>query len=395
MSEFEKVWLVTRLARRAATLLAGALLLLALAWTSTGLLLFVDTKIHSFLPGVPFGFLEQAMWLPLLCLSVAGGLGIIGLYSEPAAIDKSLQIRDDAREGDPIGEGTLTALQADTINRSLRRLRGYAEGWFERGQVDRRASLYWSPVLSQNACTYGGAGDTVRVVYSGDLLCTALIDWGEEEPPAWLGSAMTDQDLAAILGHELGHVHHRDFISAVFLGRLVRVLGWMYLPFVLLDRLAATLGRIIKMLPFGGILSFAFTLACRLPIFVVLALLRTGQIADSVQGQLREYVADAFAIKLMGEADSLVTAMMKLADLQLAVLRVKGDRTAARWDRYATAVALGKESRPDGTIAEVLRFLASVTASHPPTQGRLERMGRLGFMIEEEASAGGLKGRAA
>lgn len=395
MSEFEKVWLVTRLARRAATILAIGLLLLALAWTTTALLLFIDTKIHAFLPDLEIGFLDRAMWLPLACLVVSGLLGLLALYSTPAALDKALQIRDDAKEGDKIGELELSAQQADTINRALRRLRGYAEGWHERGQVDQRASLYWSPVLSQNACTYGGAGDTVRVVYSGDLLCTALIDWGDEEPPSWLRGSMSDQDLAAILGHELGHVHHRDFISAVFIGQLVRVLGWLYLPFILIDRILSGLSRLLKMLPFGGVLNLVFTLLVRLPVFIVLALLRVGQVADCLQGQLREYVADTFAIKLMGEADSMVTAMMKLADLQLAVARVRGDRTSARWDRFSTAVALGKETRPDGTIAAVLQFIATVTSSHPPTRTRLERMGRLGFMVEEGRRAGGSKGRAA
>jgi len=382
VTEFEKVWLITRLARRAATILAMGLLLLALAWSTTAVLLMVDTKIASFLPDANLGFLTRAQWLPLGCLALAAGLGLIALYSEPRTLDRQLQVRDHAREDDPIGEAKLTAAQADAINRALRRLQAYCDGWYEAGQVDNRATVFWSPVMQQNACTYGGAGDTVRVVYSGDLLCTSLIAWGEEEPPAWLGNSMAEDDLAAILAHELGHVHHKDFVSAVFIAQLIKILTWIFLPFVLIDRILAGIGRFLRLLPFGGILNLVFTLVARLPVLVVLSLLHTGQLADSLQGQLREYVADTYAVKLMGEADSLVTAMMKLADLQLAFARTrKVDRKTARWDRYSTAIALGKEDRPSGTIAAVLRFFATVGSSHPPMLARLERLGRLGFMV--------------
>jgi len=384
MSEFEKAWLMTRLARKAAAILSIGLLLLTTGWTTSALLLLVHTKLHAFLPE-QIGILPLAHWLPLACLAVAAVLGLAAVYSFPAKMDRALGVRTSAAPDDPAGKGKLDLIQAEEINHNLRQLQGYADAWWDEGLVDRRATVLWSPVLEQNACTYGGLGDTIRVVFAADLLLSDVGVWEHEEfATEW---AFTLGDRAAILAHELGHVHFKDFVVAVFVDQLMRILRIIYFPLSLLDKIAAIVTRIVGAIPLlGWALRLAAWICLRLPLFCAMALFRISQVADQLQSQLREYVADTFSVKLMGDADPLLTAMMKLGDFQLAATRVtKSKRRAKRWDRFSTAVALSAGVQPDGPVAAMVQFFQNLGSTHPPMLSRLERLAKLGFAIDQES----------
>ncbi len=402
MGEFEKSWFVTVCGRKAATVLAISVILVTVTYTVSLIALLIDHYFVQFLPPEDRLGLSRVEWTVLGSLVFAILNAILRLYLEPKRLDRALDIRRKAEPGDPLpNDESLSQQDAAELNRALDMLRRRAKRWHSRAAVANQVDIFWSPLITQNACTYGATSDNVRVVFSADLLVSALATITAGTALAGL----TDSDRAGILAHELGHVESGDFKAAVVIGGLMRLLNFCYFPILLLYRLIAALATILLFIPFiGGLLYFIAMALIGCSFLPILFLFRGSQMTDRLQGQLREYVADAFAMKLMGSADEILTALMALANFQIGVERIIEEEKKepesrirqigrqvmkpSRWDRYTTAVVIGHAEQPKGSISAIRTFFKNIDATHPPLISRWERLAKLGFQLEIDRREG-------
>ncbi len=395
MGEFERHRLVLGLARRGAGALT--LLVMALAGMCTfGLgALLVNRHAWRFVP-------EQGLWgFSPAQVVLAGALAAVAIVilwkvlREPDRVDGALGIRTDAQPGDPGPDGEpLRPEDASALNNALEVLRGEARRWRATGRVKTRCRLYWSPVLQQNAIVYGSRASRVRVVFSADLL---LDSRPVLEGPGCRG--LSHAERRGILAHELGHAEGGDLGLAAAVGGVMRVLTFSYMPFLVLDRLVALVARGLSLVPgVGWILSLMLTAFFRGTLLAVLLLYRACEAADRFLGHVREYAADALAVKILGSADEMLSALAALDRFQLenerlaaargeglwAEIRSEGRKLLrpARWERYATLVRMGREDEPESALVAVSAFFQDLGNTHPPVRARLTRLAKLGFALE-------------
>ncbi len=399
MGEFEKHWWVLLRGRQAATALTFATMILAAAYTLGVLALLVDRHGWPFLPADGLFGLRPSF------LALLGGLAIsllfaaFTLFFEPGRLDRALDVREAAEPGDPgSGGAVLNLAQAAQVNRALDELRAAVAGWRAREEISGRPTLYWSPVLERNAVTYGDRSDRVRVVFAADLMLDGGDPGPEGEGDGLFSGGIAAGDRLGILAHELGHAESRDGRAGAVIGGIMRVLTFLYLPLLILDRLLALVAWLLSFLPLVGfLLSFLFQLATRGMLLLALLLYRCCQVVDRAQGHLREYVADAFAARLLGSADEVLSGLMALSGVQLSapaadaassplgrVVRREGRQLLrpTRWDRYATLARAEKEAAPESTLGAVGAFLGGLGSTHPPVPARLSRLAKLGFALE-------------
>jgi hypothetical protein len=409
VGEFEKHWLLTNLARKATTILTFAVLILAVTYSLSASVFLVHKYVRPFLPEAGFFGIGPFVFTILASVGVALLLAALQLYGEPKRIDAALSILDRAQEDDsgPGGE-PLTAEEASQINHALEMLRSVAETWRLRGVVTKRVDIYWSPVLEQNACTYGGKGDEARVVFSADLLLPDLVhkSTGELDDDSGPVPRLTDGDRAGILAHELGHVENNDCTMGAIIGGVMRLLTYFYYPLLFVNAILRFISQFVTLIPFlGRFLGILVRWGLRGVISMALLFYRVAQLADRLQGQMREYVADVFAVKLMGSVDEILSALMALANFQIGVDRIKEPKEgagagwrathseavrAARWDRYTTIIRIGKSGEPAGSVAAIRLFFENIHCTHPPMVARWNRLAQLGFQIEIDQREGRL-----
>ena len=125
------------------------------------------------------------------------------------------------------------------------------------------------------------------------------------------------EEILAVLAHEIGHQRHRDMLRLMVVGAAL-ALGGFYIAHVTLNELVARLG-------FRGpddIAAFPVFIFC-----LFLFSLVTMPFSNAYSRR-REFAADAYAVRTMGGADSLVGALEKLASQNLA------DRNPPRWIEF-------------------------------------------------------------
>jgi STE24 endopeptidase len=127
----------------------------------------------------------------------------------------------------------------------------------------------------------------------------------------------TQDEIVAVLAHEVGHYKNRDMTRLIVVGSLLAAAGF-YLAHLFLQTLVAKFG-------FAGpddIGSFPIFIFCLLVFSLV-----TMPISNAYSRR-REYEADAYAVGTIGSAGSLVSALEKLATQNLA------DKNPAPWIEF-------------------------------------------------------------
>jgi STE24 endopeptidase len=148
-----------------------------------------------------------------------------------------------------------------------------------------------------------GLGKTRRIVL-GD---TILKDYTQDE-------------IVAVLAHEVGHYKHRDMARLIVAGSILAAVGF-YLAHFFLWALVAKFAKFGIAGP-DDIGSFPIFIFCLLVFSLV-----TMPISNAYSRR-REYKADAYAVGMIGSAGSLVNALEKLAAQNLA------DKNPAPWIEF-------------------------------------------------------------
>jgi STE24 endopeptidase len=168
------------------------------------------------------------------------------------------------------------------------------------------------------------------------LRVLGVYSWGLEEKTATANAALaglgrtrriilgdtmlkgyTQEEIIAVLAHEVGHYKHRDMLRLIVSGAALAAAGF-YIASVALHWLVARFG-------FEGphdIGSFPLFIFCLFVFSLVTMPL------SNAYSRRREFAADAYAVRAVGSAAPLTAALEKLADQNLA------DKEPAGWIEF-------------------------------------------------------------
>ena len=156
-----------------------------------------------------------------------------------------------------------------------------------------------------NVVTYGMSTDAAKVVVTGPFM--------EHVKPS-------DEELDAVLAHELSHIRHGDFITSTLLRfplwslhkilLLVQVLRWIGTQcFAIFAQIAGAFGIIgLFMILAGVVVLFYLSVTAA----IVGAAIFICTLALSAFEREREYLADMYSARLLGSAKPLQSALAKL-----------------------------------------------------------------------------------
>jgi len=149
----------------------------------------------------------------------------------------------------------------------------------------------WGLEAKTNAANaaFTGLGKTKRIIL-GDTLLTGY----------------SQDEILAILAHEVGHYKNRDIFRLMLVGSLLALIGF-FISHVCLTALSGWLGRSVA--DIGTAPMFIFSLF----VFSLIAMPFAN-----MHSRRREFAADAYAVGKMGSSDPLVSAFEKLADQNLS-----------------------------------------------------------------------------
>ena len=147
---------------------------------------------------------------------------------------------------------------------------------------------------------FTGIGKTRRIILSDTLL-----------------SDYTQEEILAILAHEVGHCKNRDTTRLMLTGSILAFLGF-FLAHLFLSKGTALFG-------FEHIYDIGAAPLFMLALFIFSLV---SMPFSNMHSRRREYAADAYAAQNIGSAEPLVSALEKLADQNLA------DREPAAWIEF-------------------------------------------------------------
>ncbi len=137
---------------------------------------------------------------------------------------------------------------------------------------------------------FTGFGRTRRIILGDTLL-----------------SGYSQEEVLSILAHEVGHYKNRDISRLMVVSSILALLG-LYVAHLCLTSL-------VSLLELGSIDNIAAAPVFLFSIFIFSLIAMPFANAHS---RRREYAADAYAVKTMGSADALASALEKLADQNLS-----------------------------------------------------------------------------
>ncbi len=137
---------------------------------------------------------------------------------------------------------------------------------------------------------FTGIGRTRRIILGDTLL-----------------SGYSQEEILAILAHEVGHYKNRDIVRLMFTGSILALIGF-YISHLCLTQLSGVLG-------FAGIYDIG---TAPLFIFSLFVFSLVSMPFANMHSRRREFAADAYAIEKMDSPDALVSAFEKLADQNLS-----------------------------------------------------------------------------
>ena len=159
-----------------------------------------------------------------------------------------------------------------------------------------------------------------------------------------LASSLNDNELRAVLAHEMGHVVNGDMLATTLLQGLMNTFVYFLARVISrpIEERNAFAGFMVYML-----LQFVFSILAMIPI--------------SWFSRHREFGADAFAARAVG-GDAMISALRKID--YLAGRQVRDDRAMTE-DALATMKIYNKDA------------IANLFATHPPIEARIEAIRRL------------------
>lgn len=193
----------------------------------------------------------------------------------------------------------------------------------QRADLAGAPRLYYIPSRVMNAFSVGNRLGSAVAISDGIM---RYLNWRE---------------IAAVLGHEIGHIRNNDL--------------WIYGLADMLSRVTATLSLIGQLLIVIYLPVWLFTHQ-RIPVLIILILFFAPAFATLMQlalSRTREYAADLAAIELTGDSQGLVAALMKMEKYQ---------------NRFWETLFLPGRKVPE----------PSVLRTHPHTVERIERLRMLG-----------------
>jgi len=156
-------------------------------------------------------------------------------------------------------------------------------------------------------------------------------------------STLSPQELEGVLGHELGHVKHRDILIGCFSAALAQAIMFVSRMAMFISPRDRS-GRASN--PIAGIA------------IMILAPIAATMIQMAIS-RSREYMADEFAAKLTGQPQMLASALEKISGLN--------KKSPMRNAEPATAHMMIVNPLSGAS-------LASLFSTHPPIQKRIERL---------------------
>jgi len=132
---------------------------------------------------------------------------------------------------------------------------------------------------------FGGLGKSKRVVLFDTLL-----------------NKLTDNELLAVLSHELGHFKHHDIYKNIAMIGTILFIG-----FYLFGHLPTSLFMEIGVRETPAMFMLLFLLLIPVFLFIFMPLI-------SLVSRQNEYAADAYAVELHGNSHDLISALKKLVD---------------------------------------------------------------------------------
>ncbi len=178
---------------------------------------------------------------------------------------------------EPLQEGELT----DAVRKMMDEAGIKVVGVFKWGLEEKTTTA--------NAA-FAGIGRTKRIILGDTLL-----------------SGYSQEEILAILAHEVGHYKNRDTVRLMVTSSLLALLG-----FYIAHHCLSALVRVFEL---GGIDNIA---AAPLFIFSLFIFSLVSMPFSNMHSRRREFAADAYAIQKTGSADALVAALEKLADQNLS-----------------------------------------------------------------------------
>lgn len=148
--------------------------------------------------------------------------------------------------------------------------------------------------------TFTGFGKMRRIVLSDTLL-----------------SGYSQEEILAVLAHEVGHFKHRDSIRLMITGALLALLGFFIANVCM-----------VKWTAYVGVEHIYDIAAAPLFIFCLAVFSLISMPVANLHSRRREYAADAYAAETTGSPDALVSAFEKLADQNLT------NKEPAPWVEY-------------------------------------------------------------
>jgi len=177
---------------------------------------------------------------------------------------------------EPLAEGELT----DAVKEMMEEAGIKVVGVFKWGLEEKTSTA--------NAA-FTGLGKTKRIILGDTLL-----------------AGYTQDEILAILAHEVGHYKNRDMFRLMLVGSVMAMIGF-YISHLCLTGLSGWLGRNIADIATAPVFIFS------LFVFSLISMPFAN-----MHSRRREYAADAYAVGNMGSPDPLVSAFEKLADQNLS-----------------------------------------------------------------------------
>jgi len=152
------------------------------------------------------------------------------------------------------------------------------------------------PELPTNAVLMG-MGKTRRIILHGDML-----------------NSYSDDEMSAILAHEVAHHVHKDMMRHVFVGLIMSMIGFFLANQCMI--------RAIPRLGFSSISDIG-----GFPVFVLILFVFSIVIMPLINAysRKREMAADTWAVRMLGKSAPMISALEKMADDNLA------EHDPARW----------------------------------------------------------------
>lgn len=234
--------------------------------------LVIDLVIATILFSVIYALLR---WVPNLWWLAAAAFYI--LFGVVLSSIAPVVIMPLFHKFEPLQEGELTEAVRTMISEAGIRVVGVYKWGLEEKTSTANAA-------------FAGLGKTKRIILGDTLL-----------------SGYSQDEILAILAHEVGHYRNRDTLRLMVTSSLLAVLGF-YIAHHCLSVLVGFFGL-------SGVDNIA---AAPMFIFSLFIFSLISMPFANMHSRRREFAADAYAIDKMGSPDALVSAFEKLADQNLS-----------------------------------------------------------------------------